>query len=244
MDQQPKIRGQKKRLYKKYIIVIALVVIVISSLIYMAKLELSQKGNFAKIRSCQTTEYTGDFTVKLKSRQFLPEAEIGSGLDWLRGYSGQRAHVLLQPCKPLNSSTKILLEKSDIHLLNYIPSNTWFASIPKNLKQDDHAFEIVRWFGSILPEDKIGAHLLEGNVGSWALRERNKVALQISFFKDVSLDDAKKIIQRLNGEIVNATPISNKLIVKISRDAVQILAKDDSVRWVDTIPPSPVTNIE
>lgn len=243
MDKQTIIREQKMRFSKKYIIIIILLVIAISSFILFIKLKPFQKEKPIQVSSCQDTIYGEDFTIKLISRQFLPEAEISSGIKWLREYPGERVHVLLQLCEPTNPSIKTLFEKSGIQLLNYIPENSWFASIPKDLAKDNPILSMIRWFGPIFPEDKIHPSVLEENV-SWALRDGNKIALGISFFEDVSLQDAEMIIKNLDGEVTGSTPISNELTIEISRDSVQLLAKTDSVLWIDVVPPPPVTNIE
>jgi len=152
--------------------------------------------------------------------------------------------VLLQLYEPPDSAAKTLLGQSGIQLLNYVPSNAWFASLPSNLQVDDPAFALVRWFGPILPEDKVPAGLLDGSIGSWALREGSRIALEVSFFEDVDLDEGKRILLKYDAAITGSTPLSNKLTVETSKDVVLLLATEDSVRWVDVVPPPPTTHSE
>jgi len=186
-----------------------------------------------------TIEELGTFMIQLRSRQFIPEADVKSGLDWLQTVPDPRVHVLLQLYGPPDSTIRARLEKSGIRLLNYIPSNAWFASIPRTLAIDDPVIPIIRWFGPILPEDKVPAELVEGAIGSWALRERNRVALEVSFFEDVDLRDVEQIIHRHGGIITGAIPAFNKMTVEVPKDAILTLAAEDSVRWIDQVPPPP-----
>ena len=236
------IKEQKMRVSKKYIIFILLVISLISFVI-LVKIKPLNNEKPIPVSSCQDAISDEDFTIKLVSRQFLPEAEISSGTSWLKEYSGERVHVLLQLCEPINSSTKSIIEKSGVNFLNYIPENSWFASVPKSLVNDSLSLSAIRWFGPILPEDKIHPSTLHRD-SSWALRDGNKIALEISFFEDVNLQDAEKIIKKLDGKVIGSTSISNKLTIEISRNSIQLLAEIDSVRWIDVVPPPPVTNVE
>lgn len=184
------------------------------------------------------------FKVQLQSRQFVPEAETRSGLEWLRTLHRGRVHALLQLYGPPSSADKALLEQSGIKLLDYIPSNTWFASLPTDLRPDDPAFAMIRWFGPILPEDKVYAKLLDDSVGEWALREGGRIAVEVAFFSDVDLSEARQIVPKYDAVLTGSVPLSNKLILEIPKHNILLLAAEDSVRWVDVVPPPPTTNSE
>jgi len=187
---------------------------------------------------------TDAFKIKFRSRQFVPEAEIRSGLDWLRTVPYRHVHVILQLYEPPDSAARTLLEQSGILLLNYIPSNTWFASIPNSLQIDAPALTLVRWFGPILPEDKLPAELLSGSIGSWALREGNKVALEVTFFEDVDLEYGRQLLLKYDAVVISMTALSNKMTIEIPKDAILSIATEDIVRWIDVVPPPPTTNSE
>lgn len=63
-----------------------------------------------------------------------------------------------------------------------------------------------------MTEDKIHSSVLQVS-NSWALRDGNKIALEISFFEDVNLQDAETTIKSLDGEVIGSTPVSNKLTI-------------------------------
>jgi len=194
--------------------------------------------------SCGETESTGDFTINLVSRQFLPLPEIDSGLSWLKEYPGERAHVLLQLCVPLDKNTKDLFERSGIYLLGYVSNNTWFASVPKDLGQKGTVLAKIRWFGPVLPKDKLSSSVVANQLPSWAIEENGLVTLQVSFFEDIDLERARQVISEPGGKVISSTKLSNKLTVSIPKESIPLLAKEDSVRWIDVIPPPPVINEE
>lgn len=202
---------------------------------------LTSNTNSPTLSFRPTVVGTKDYLIRLQSRQFVPEAEIQSGLKWLSGISSERVHVLLQLFNLPDSAEKTQLEKSGIELLNYIPSNTWFASIPNNLQIHDPSFVLVRWFGSISPEFKLSTSLSTGSIGSWAIRGENKIVVDVSFFEDVDSTIEQDTIIKYGAEIIKSTSISNKLTIVIPKDNVFPLAMEDIVRWIDQIPPPPIT---
>lgn len=184
------------------------------------------------------------FTIHLQSRQFLPEAGIEQGLSLVHQAPRDRVHMILQLFGPPSPADKRRLEAAGIGLLNYIPRNAWFASVPRNIDKSDPALELIRWIGPIMPEDKLSPDLLAGRIGQWAIRDEGRVAVEISFFEDVDLVVARQVVAALNGTVISETPLSNKLIVEILEEDLGLLAAEDSVRWIDQIPPPPVKETE
>lgn len=191
-----------------------------------------------------TVQSDSSFAIQLQSRQFTPGADLESGLDLLRSASTERVHVLLQLWDAPDSAAATLLAESGIRLLNYIPHKAWFASVPRSLKSEDPVIPLIRWIGAILPEDKVPSEVLRGQIGTWALRERNRVALDVSFFEDVGLSEGERIILGYGGEAVTWVALSNKLTVEIPRESIALLAAEDGVRWIDVVPPPPTTHSE
>lgn len=186
-----------------------------------------------------TTDKITEYTIQLQSGHFTPPDDVAIGLEWLRTISYSPAHVLLQLYAPPDETTKDMLGSLGIRLLDYIPNNAWFASVPRNLHIPDVAVSVIRWLGPILPQDRMSRDLWEGEIGDWALLERDRVALEISFFKDVRLQDGEQLVCKYNGVVINSTDLSNKLQVEMPRGAIPFLATEDIVRWIDTPPPPP-----
>jgi len=202
----------------------------------------SQKRTSPTPLSRPTREGKDAFMIQLHSRQFVPEPEIRSGLNWIHSITCERVHMLLQLYGPPSSEDKALLARSGIQLLNYIPSNAWFASVPCSIADDDPALTVIRWLGPILPEDKLSVDLLKGSIGTWALREGNRVAVEVAFFDDVDLNVGIETIKAYDAVVVGETSLSNKITIEVPRDSILELATEDSVRWIDLVPPPPVTH--
>jgi len=234
-------RGTKAFFSDKHLLFILLLLIISTVLFIFVRIKSFQNGKSIPTASCQQGIANENFTIKLISRQFLPGAEIDSGLKWLGSYPGERAHVFLQFCEPKD---KNIAGDLNIKLLNYIPDNTWFASIPREIVKDKIAISRIRWFGPIMPEDKISPSILQGVYPSYVLRDDNNVALEVSFFEDVDLKEASAVIENSGGKIIGSTPISNKLTIEIAKDLISELAKNDIVRWIDILSPPPRESVE
>jgi hypothetical protein len=182
------------------------------------------------------------YLIQLQSRRFVPPADIQSGVDWLETINLPRVHVLLQLYGIPGSEAKTKLGEIGIQLLDYIPSHTWFASIPKEIQVTKTISSIIRWFGPLLPEDKMSKELNEGSIGEWAKRNGNRVVIDVSFFEDVTLEEGELIVVRFNGEVVDKIRRSNELTVEVPLNTIPLLAEEDWVQWLDLIPPPPTTD--
>ncbi|HDN82895.1 MAG TPA: hypothetical protein ENG50_00875 [Candidatus Altiarchaeales archaeon] len=98
----------------------------------------------------------------------------------------------------------------------------------------------MRWIGEILPEDKISRYIRNGTIGDWAINPDGTVNLIVEFFKDVSLDDAELIIEHYDGVTKSRVRSINALVVTIPQDAIYELANEDSVQWIEEVPPQPI----
>jgi len=157
-----------------------------------------------------------------------------------------RIHVLLQLYDVPASDELAALHSAGIELLNYIPRNTWFASmrasgLATTLASPDLT-NIVRWSGAIRPEDKVPAAIWAGQIGSWAIAEDGRVRLAVSFFDDVPSDTARQVVFRHGAVIEGDVTISSKLLILLQSSEIPSLADEDAVRWLDQVPPPSVTD--
>jgi len=96
--------------------------------------------------------------------------------------------------------------------------------------------ENVRWLGNILAEDKVAPHIKDTGVGSWAVNLDGSVNLLVTFFDDVSADEARQVIGRY-GCVIEAPVMSNYWSVTISESDISNLAGEDAVQWIQEVPP-------
>lgn len=179
-----------------------------------------------------------DFTILLRSRQFVPEPGMDKAMAAQLSASPKgRSHVLIQFDHIPAAEEREALERAGVKLLAYVPHKTWFASIPATFSLSDKALTSARWLGSILPQDKLPVGLWEGQVGSWAVNADGSVNLDILFFADVPLEEARQLVAAHGGRVEEELPEFHRLRVRAPRKAIAALASEDGVQWVVEAPP-------
>ncbi|HID27403.1 MAG TPA: hypothetical protein EYP22_06235, partial [Methanosarcinales archaeon] len=183
-----------------------------------------------------------DYTILLQSRQFVPESGIDPILEKELLKRAEGFHVLIQFNNIPTDTEKKALESFGVELLDYIPNNAWYAYVPDgNTVYDIIARPNVRAIIEILPPDKIAPAIRNYGVGKWATNEDKTVNLQVIFFDDVSKDMAIQIISKY-GTVVEEPNLGNVWAITVQSDAIPDLADEDSVQWIDQVPPPKTTN--
>lgn len=183
-----------------------------------------------------------NFTILLKSRQFIPEPGMDkAAMTQLSASPTGRSHVLIQFDRIPTAEERETLEQAGVKLLAYIPHNAWFASVPATLSLSDKALTNARWLGPILPQDKVPAGLWRGKVGPWAVNPNGSVDLDVLFFADVPPAEARRIIIAHGGYIEEELSEFHRLRVRVPRQAITALAGEDGVQWIEEAPPPKVT---
>jgi hypothetical protein len=162
-------------------------------------------------------------------------------------------HVMIQFKEiPTTFNRELLLNKG-IKLLNYLGSNTWYASVsdtkallftdPEVIRKD-LLLGSVRFMGEIAPEDKVARLIREKRIGTWARTTDGEVKLVISYFDDVNLDLVKTRLQALGARILGGVEVVNNLVIIIEEQKIPDIAAEDFVCWIETVPPlsAPETN--
>ena len=189
--------------------------------------------------SVQSSE---EYKIFLKSRQFVPTPGVSPSVETkITTSSLERVHVLMQFQHIPNATERKALEEAGVELLAYVHNNAWFVSMPSSgVAIEEVTSYSVRWIGEILPEDKISPYIQENNFGDWAINPNGTVNLIVEFFRDVSLDDAEQIVESHGGMTNSRIRSINALVVTIPPDAIPELANEDSVQWIEEVPPPPI----
>jgi hypothetical protein len=180
--------------------------------------------------------------ILLKSRQFVPtpgiEAGLESNMSALAASGIKRRHVLIQFEHIPSASEREKLENNGIDLQTYIPRNAWFARVKMDSisKIEEVSGGNVRWVGAILPADKIAPHIKERGVGPWAVNPDGSVNLLVTFFDDVSADEAREVIEKY-GSVLEEPVMCNYWSVTISESDITNLAGEDAVLWIQEVAP-------
>lgn len=178
--------------------------------------------------------------ILLKSRRFTPSKGISAAAKAKIEAIPRRAHVLIQLEQIPTVNEREELKAKGIKLLSYVPNKAWFASIPSDKVDEIASLSGVRAISEILPEDKISPAVRERGVGDYSTNEDGTANLTIKFFRDISLDEAIKIVTNYGGTIIGEAPIINALEVIIPSESISELANEDAVQWLNEFPPPPV----
>ena len=203
------------------------------------------RGNSTSINNNDTPGNASEYQILLKSRQLVPEPGIDPGLEselWGMADAGvERAHVLVQFYDIPNTSERAVLYKDfGVELQAYIPNNTWFAAIPCGLISDIVALPNVRWVGKILPDDKIAPRIRLYGVGSWAVNPDGTVNLLVTFFDDVSNDEATQVIEKYGIVVAEPSPWGgNVWTITMNESDITAFASEDAVKWIQEVAPPP-----
>lgn len=180
--------------------------------------------------------------IRLKSRKFLPKPGLEKNIEAYFKKYPKRSHVIIHFDKPVTPETRSQLEKMNIHLLDPIPENAFFASMPSKLSLAKNVVGVIkpsRWIGVISPRDKIAPWLLSKGISPHAKRAENKAELIVEFFGDVAEDIQKQVLTGHNSKILERIGPVNGWRVIVAEQRLIGLASEDAVKWITEIPLPP-----
>ena len=170
--------------------------------------------------------------IALKSRRFTPAKGITAATrEKIEAIQG-RAHVLIQLERIPTIKEKKELEAKGIRLLSYIPNKAWFASIAPDKLSEVAALSAVRAISEISHEDKISPHIIGGDF-FWDRVKDGKADFIVEFFKDVSLKEAERVIEKHNVYVIGRVTSLNALVVTARIEQSVDLALEESVKWIE-----------
>jgi len=133
-------------------------------------------------------------SIELKSRSFMPTQGLIPALHKRLSKNirqGNNPHVFVQFKQGIKKEEKAKLEKQGLHLLSYLGSNTWYASItndqalnftnPARLRSTP-VLGKLRWMGEIQVNDKISKKIREKGVGEYNRNSDGTVNVVVIFF--------------------------------------------------------------
>jgi len=194
------------------------------------------------------------YEIGMRSGPFVPSLsqgrEIGVALK-ARAAQGviqkrRKIHALVQLDDIPSRAQRESLSRNGVDLLTYIPHYAWLASIPSDKPENILSLPAVRWLGDLRAEYRMDPKIREASPAPWAFDEKSdRVAVLVQLFKDVSLDEGEKLVRQLGGEVVDRAELINTLVVHIQRCAIDSLAQEDIVEWIEQPdPPLEAINAE
>ena len=187
-------------------------------------------------------EGEAQYRVTLKSRQFIPQPGLEPELAQELAEAGDgRRHVLLQFEEVPSDAQRAALEAAGVHLLAYVPSHTWFASLPARSILQDPALASVRWMGAIQAADRIAPILRERGVRQDLLDGEGQAQFDVRFFSDVAPGEALRVLAAHGATVEAKLTDFGRFVVRAAPGAIDALAEEDGVQWIATAPPPKTT---
>ena len=175
---------------------------------------------------------------------FAPEKDIQPLLANLAAQSGT-AHLAVQLHRPVTDADRAVLSVAGLQLGSPLGGNAFFASV-ECAKLDPAAAAIIKLIAGVQAIDpawKLHAAFAEGDGAAWtvvgdATRSDGKrepvVALYVVLHAGVKNDvSAAAMIAKYGGIVRDTIDTINGLVVEVPLSAAALLAREDSVQWIE-----------
>ncbi len=136
-----------------------------------------------------------------------------------------------------NQDTRQDIEKTGLRLLEYLPSQTYVAAIPKNLAMSDLTRFNLRCIQPIASEHKLSKELLQPPYGEWAIYD-DKIDVVAQYPENLSLATVKRCFEKLPFvEILQETTLKNVFVLRIPITQMMDLAAMPYISHIEMVPP-------
>ncbi|MGN6294908.1 MAG: S8 family serine peptidase [Chitinophagaceae bacterium] len=186
------------------------------------------------------------YTIALRSGSFIPARNITSthiaSLNQLTSKTSTPRFILLQFEQMPGEAEKKALAATGVDLLEYIPGNTYTATVTRGVTEGLLQGVKARAVVELLPEQKMALPLVTGNIPVAALRSPGMVDVWISYPRTISYE---KVIQELGMrqmEIIPTPYDAYRIIaLRVAKEKLKELA---GLPFVEYVQPAPGKDIE
>lgn len=131
-----------------------------------------------------------------------------------------------------------------IELLNYLPSNAYFASIASGCSLTNGTTFKIRSISIIEPKYKMSADIFDKTYPTWAILENNIIELNVNYFENLSSDIVETELLRAGFEIIAGFPYSQLVRIRADINSIEHLASQPFIQFFAPIdPPSEPENL-
>jgi len=178
-----------------------------------------------------------DYTIRLKSRQFVPDAGVAEGAmsEW---QAGETRHVIIQFYDIPNDAEVGAMESEGIVLLDYLPERAYYAGVGEEAVEYISGLAGVRSVVALGRPDRISPGLRREGVSGHARRADGTVDIIVTFFGDVDILDAVAVAARY-GEVSDVLEDDRMMALNTLEDLIEDLAGNDQVQWIEEASPPP-----
>lgn len=135
------------------------------------------------------------------------------------------------------------LEKTGIRLLDYLPENTYVASIPKGYDLNHLVTYNIRAFEPFHASLKIAETIHELPYPEWAVPFDGGLDVGISLYRDIKMTEILPLLSEYAEEILDTDQYSNTIIIRILSSQIKALAGLPFLHYISPVdPPSEPEN--
>ncbi|MBI3890358.1 MAG: S8 family serine peptidase [Candidatus Wallbacteria bacterium] len=211
-----------------------------------ARPPLSVEDRLPDSRTQRVTVHAGGFRhapSALLNDLDAPVVKLKSGIRELRpgapvAVRAEREHLLVEFRGPLTLPDRLELERLDVRVLDFIPNRSFVLDVPRASLVPLWAMPSVVAIGNLFAEDRLSPLLLAGKLPDYSLTAAGRVRLRVSVFGGVSLDRARRVLERI-GAVTLSERLSptGTLDVEAPPESLAELAEADEVRYVEPASP-------
>lgn len=141
----------------------------------------------------------------------------------------EKIHVLIEFERNPTGKEKREFEKNGIKLLNYMPDNSWFASVSDiDEIEKTSNIRVINVVDDISDANKISFAVKNKN---YVKNDDDTINLSVKLYDDVNLDDEISKIENY-GDILDKFDSVNELKISVKEDKISDLADNDIVQWL------------
>ncbi|MEQ9064545.1 MAG: S8 family serine peptidase [Vicingaceae bacterium] len=140
-----------------------------------------------------------------------------------------------------NLFQKELMGEAGIRLYHYLPENSYYAWIPKDLTQGEikkHNFFAVNEIS-----DRLKFHPLAVEIPSWAFDKKDRVNLILNYFDDRSDEALRNDLMKIDARLVQNNTFNRRAFISIPKDKISMLTSLNYIYFIEAVdPPSEPEN--
>ena len=183
-----------------------------------------------------------DYTIYFKSGNYIPESSAVNLFADKQAYAGslqnRKYYVLIQFYNLPGNSVNKILKDNDITLFDYIPSNTYYASIPENINSEILNGLQIRAILPVQIKFKSDTAFQAGNFPDWAKKEPGKVDIMVKYFDNIGYLESENMVKVPGAEILGHSTIFHYITLRIDIKSLAALSSQPGVIWIEpTAPP-------
>lgn len=181
-----------------------------------------------------------NYTVQLESAVFIPVERPITTADWSsQELVNGNYYRYIQFYAIPTEQEKAALAARGVKLYNYIPNNTFMASIPASLSLSGLDVGIIRSVFPATPTLKLSAELGKNIYPEWPLREGDKIELTVLHHPDIAAETVAEAMRDAGALILHHLPALKAHRVVVMRSAISLLTSLPHIYYIEAVDDEP-----